>query len=416
MFYSTEDLVSVLISSWETFTFRAAKHPELFPRFKRRLFAFAQYWMASWPIDFEGEIRTKLCSFIGTNVGEPEASTLKWLFVKVRPHPPSLTQPLILPQTDSLISTLQRKVLLMAKRATSDQAGPSSTDKETRPVTIERVISFSNLMSRARKQTNAPSQSNAGGASGSGGAGGSGSGGASEAACTTLQLLDNMSLLAEQMTLIEAELYSRIEYTELLKQRWSRKDAAKAAPRIVQVTEHFNKVAQWVCTEILAAYNDSTKAHLRVFKQFVALAKKLYLLHNFNGAMQVLSGLGNVAVQRLKPIKDVVEGDGIPSLKRLESIFSSSDNYKNYRELAKPQPFIPFLAIVLRDLTFIDDGNVDWKDEAKTGTSTQVPNDASVMPAANQTKSTIILQCSTFRRWRWSAPASMASASTIRHH
>jgi hypothetical protein len=55
-------------------------------------------------------------------------------------------------------------------------------------------------------------------------------------------LFENVTLLAEQLTLIEAELFCRMEYPELLKQNWAKKDAATKAPRLLGITEHFNKV------------------------------------------------------------------------------------------------------------------------------------------------------------------------------
>ena len=71
--------------------------------------------------------------------------------------------------------------------------------------------------------------------------------------------------------------------------------------------------------------------------------QKLYNLQNYNGVMQVLSGLGNVALVRLKAIKEVVEGDGIQEMKKLEDVFAAEGNYKNYRELKKSMPHIPFI-------------------------------------------------------------------------
>jgi hypothetical protein len=83
LFYSPDTLVDSIIASWEKFEVRAAKHPELFPRFKYRLYGFVQYWVGCWPLDFDGPIRGKLISFISSHFGETEANTLKWLFFKV---------------------------------------------------------------------------------------------------------------------------------------------------------------------------------------------------------------------------------------------------------------------------------------------------------------------------------------------
>jgi hypothetical protein len=91
-----------------------------------------------------------------------------------------------------------------------------------------------------------------------------------------------------------------------------------------------------------------------------------------------------------------LRGAIVEEFARLESIFAAAENFKLYRELKKIPPYLPFLgmliehdamvmesqvlwshnlcnclAITLRDLTFIDDGNPNFMDAEKTSMHTQ---------------------------------------------
>ena len=86
-------------------------------------------------------------------------------------------------------------------------------------------------------------------------------------------LLERPTMVAEQLTLLEARVFSRIEYSELLHQRWSKRSMHELAPNIVRVTERFNRVAAAVAQLCIESYDESSKAHLKVFKKFVKVAK-----------------------------------------------------------------------------------------------------------------------------------------------
>ena len=55
--------------------------------------------------------------------------------------------------------------------------------------------------------------------------------------------------IAEQLTLLDAELLSRIELTELL--TWTKEQNEEAGVNLSRFTEHFNKVSFWARTRIL---------------------------------------------------------------------------------------------------------------------------------------------------------------------
>ena len=50
-------------------------------------------------------------------------------------------------------------------------------------------------------------------------------------------------------------------------------------------------------------------------------------------------------------------------LEKLTIIFNSENNFKVYRQLDSKAPSLPFLAVTLKDLTFLSDGNLDYYDD-----------------------------------------------------
>lgn len=61
------------------------------------------------------------------------------------------------------------------------------------------------------------------------------------------------SELAEQLTIMEHNLFMKIDTKEFFDQAWTKKNAVELAPKISQYIEHFNRITYWVGTEILFA-------------------------------------------------------------------------------------------------------------------------------------------------------------------
>ena len=100
---------------------------------------------------------------------------------------------------------------------------------------------------------------------------------------------------------------------------------------------------------------------------FVAVAAELRKLHNYNGLMAVLAGLGNAAVHRLRWCKQRMPRQARSDWEAL-SAFMLQGGHKDYRTALAQQrrspPFIPYLGVHLTDLTFIGEGNKDHVGDA----------------------------------------------------
>ena len=165
--------------------------------------------------------------------------------------------------------------------------------------------------------------------------------------------------IARQLTLIEADLYRKIVPRECMGLQWSKKDGKQKAGNVLGMIDYFNKVSSWVVSEIVRG--ETQKARVDAFIFFIKIANKLKELNNFNGCMEILSGLGDASVFRLKNHWTEIPKKYINTYNDLKAIMSSDKAFLTYRNFLRTvtPPVIPYLGIYLTDLTFIEDGNPD---------------------------------------------------------
>jgi len=166
--------------------------------------------------------------------------------------------------------------------------------------------------------------------------------------------------LAEQLTLIERNMFRAIKEREFLNLNWKRPENKRNSRHIVKMVERFNKVSYWVATRIVREPDQKKRTSL--LKRFIILAEKCAELNNYNTLMEVLAGLNLHPVQRLKETWKGLSDKYRESMENLESLMENKQNYKNYRERLERvqltgESALPYLGVYLRDLTFVEEGN-----------------------------------------------------------
>ena len=110
--------------------------------------------------------------------------------------------------------------------------------------------------------------------------------------------------LAEQMTLLDAELFLRIEIPEVLV--WAQEQNEEKSPNLTLFTEHFNKMSYWARSRILE--QSEAKERERYVVKFIKIMKHLRRLNNFNSYLALLSALDSAPVRRLEWQKSITDG------------------------------------------------------------------------------------------------------------
>ncbi|KAL5038920.1 hypothetical protein BDV3_002107 [Batrachochytrium dendrobatidis] len=132
---------------------------------------------------------------------------------------------------------------------------------------------------------------------------------------------------------------------------------------IDQLTLRLEKIRSWVALKICCVSKDRVRR--RIIEKFITIAKYSLELGDYSTALFVTSGLLSAPVQRFKMAWSLVSAQCRSVYDNLCRLLDPSGNMRNYRHVisqAKP-PFIPFLAILMKDLTFSVEGNPDFIDQ-----------------------------------------------------
>ncbi|KAF2073360.1 hypothetical protein CYY_005330 [Polysphondylium violaceum] len=180
------------------------------------------------------------------------------------------------------------------------------------------------------------------------------------------RLLYNFEIndIAIQMTLIEFDLFKVIKPQEFLDLAWTKKNLkAKLSPNILRFIDHFNNVSFWLQTLIVRS--GKVKERVSILKKVISLGEHFIQLNNFYGAMEVLSSIESSSITRLHKTWEQLPLQSTQSLAALKKLLSPVGSFKDYREKLRQttSACIPYIGIYLSDLTFIHEGNPDYRDD-----------------------------------------------------
>ncbi|XP_055774888.1 rap guanine nucleotide exchange factor 1 isoform X3 [Salvelinus fontinalis] len=158
--------------------------------------------------------------------------------------------------------------------------------------------------------------------------------------------------IADQLTLLDAELFYKIEIPEVL--LWAKEQNEEKSANLTQFTEHFNNMSYWVRSIIIL--QEKAQDREKLLLKFIKIMKHLRKLNNFNSYLAILSALDSAPIRRLEWQKTTSEG-----LEEYCTLIDSSSSFRVYRAaLADVEPpCIPYLGLILQDLTFVHLGNPD---------------------------------------------------------
>lgn len=103
---------------------------------------------------------------------------------------------------------------------------------------------------------------------------------------------------ARQMTLLDFDIYRKIQPYECIRQRWCKTDRETEAPHITALSAGFNRMSNWVKTAV--TFTEDIHARVDLVGYLIRVCERCFELNNFDGAMQIASGLNSVPVNRLR--------------------------------------------------------------------------------------------------------------------
>ena len=162
--------------------------------------------------------------------------------------------------------------------------------------------------------------------------------------------------LARQFTIIGSKIYCSIQPEELLAQEWLKKTSLKAV-NVRAMSTLSNDLTNVASDTILQS--EDAKRRAVIIKQWVKVAVKCLELNNYDSLMAIVCSLNSSMVLRLKRTWELVSTKTKGRLEELKTITDHGRNYGVLRQRLNNHvaSCIPFVGMILTDLTFVDAGN-----------------------------------------------------------
>ncbi|XP_028918775.2 ral guanine nucleotide dissociation stimulator isoform X2 [Ornithorhynchus anatinus] len=200
--------------------------------------------------------------------------------------------------------------------------------------------------------------------------------------------------VAEQFTLMDAELFKKVVPYHCLGCIWSQRDKKgkeHLAPTIRATVSQFNCVTNCVIATCLGDRSLKAQQRAKVVERWIEVARECRILKNFSSLRAILSALQCNAVHRLKKTWDEVTRESFRIFHELSEIFSDENNHslsrellikegtskfatleinpkraqkrqQQQREMGVMQGTIPYLGTFLTDLVMLDTAMKDYLD------------------------------------------------------
>ncbi|XP_068104937.1 ral guanine nucleotide dissociation stimulator isoform X7 [Hyperolius riggenbachi] len=166
----------------------------------------------------------------------------------------------------------------------------------------------------------------------------------------TFRLVDESSLLepkpdflsfrqdmvAEQFTVMDADLFKKVVPYHCLGCIWSQRDKKgkeHLAPTIRATVSQFNSVTNCVISTCLSDRSLKPQHRAKIIERWIDVARECRILKNFSSLRAILSALQCNAIHRLKKTWDEVSRESFRIFMELSEIFSDENNHSLSREL-----------------------------------------------------------------------------------
>ncbi|XP_076866038.1 rap guanine nucleotide exchange factor (GEF) 5a isoform X2 [Brachyhypopomus gauderio] len=168
--------------------------------------------------------------------------------------------------------------------------------------------------------------------------------------------------VAVALTALDWSLFNSVHEQELVYYTFSRQASSGHTVALEQLLQRCNEVQQWVMSEVLLCA--SLGKRVQLLKKFIKIAAHCKAQRNLNSSFAIIMGLNTAAVSRLNQTWEKVPGKFKKLFSELELLTDPSLNHKAYRDTFRKMksPKIPFMPLLLKDITFIHEGNKTFHD------------------------------------------------------
>ncbi|KAM8827062.1 rap guanine nucleotide exchange factor 5-like isoform 1-T1 [Synchiropus picturatus] len=168
--------------------------------------------------------------------------------------------------------------------------------------------------------------------------------------------------VAVALSNVDWNIFASVHEQELVYFTFSRQTSSSQTASLEQLLQRCDEIQLWVMTEVLLCATLCKRVQL--IKKFIKIAAHCKAQRNLHGFFAIIMGLNTAAVSRLTHTWEKVPGKFKKLFSELETVTDPSFNHKAYRESFKKMkaPKIPFIPLLLKDITFIHEGNKTFHD------------------------------------------------------
>ncbi|XP_056299686.1 rap guanine nucleotide exchange factor 5-like isoform X3 [Pseudoliparis swirei] len=168
--------------------------------------------------------------------------------------------------------------------------------------------------------------------------------------------------VAVALTNFDWTIFESIHEQELVYFTFSRHSSGDHTVALELLLQRCNEVQLWVMTEVLLC--PALCKRVQLIKKFIKIAAHCKAQRNLNCFFAIIMGLNTAAVSRLGHTWEKIPGKFKRLFSELETVTDPSLNHKAYRDSFKKMeaPKIPFPPLLLKDITFIHEGNKTFHD------------------------------------------------------
>uniref|UniRef100_A0A8C6WRW5 Ras-GEF domain-containing protein n=1 Tax=Neogobius melanostomus TaxID=47308 RepID=A0A8C6WRW5_9GOBI len=168
--------------------------------------------------------------------------------------------------------------------------------------------------------------------------------------------------VAYHMTSYDWELFHCVHELELIYHIFGRQNVKKTTVNLDLFLRRFNEIQFWVISEVCLCSQLSKRVQL--LKKFIKIAAHCKEYRNLNAFFAIIMGLSNPAVSRLSQTWEKLPSKFKKFYSEFENFMDPSRNHRAYRlTVAKLEPpIIPFMPLLIKDMTFTHDGNKTFID------------------------------------------------------
>ncbi|PRP77837.1 hypothetical protein PROFUN_14156 [Planoprotostelium fungivorum] len=167
--------------------------------------------------------------------------------------------------------------------------------------------------------------------------------------------------IARQFTLLSQRRFCSVECIELTQQKWSNRDTDTSL-NVQSLIDHCNKMTSYVNSCIVTMEDRGDRSE--ILQTFIEVADECLNHHDYETAFIISIALSQSSISRLKKSWKRIDEKARRKWIKVTEATDASFNYKSYRNTlralyADPNtrntPVIPYIAITLRDITFIEE-------------------------------------------------------------